>query len=63
MFVNELCVLLSGMEECGTFKTHFELVAKLPHGIGFPAGRTTDINGIISVVQLLAVIRGGVSLN
>lgn len=51
------------MEEWGTFKTHFELVAKLPHGIGFPAGRTTDINGVISVVQLLAVIRGGVSLN
>lgn len=47
----------------GTFKTHFELVAKLPHGIGFPAGRTTDINGVISVVQLSAVIREGVSLN
>lgn len=40
----------------GTFKTHFELVAKLPHRIGFPAGRT-DSNGIISVVHLLAVIR------
>ena len=40
----------------GTFKTHFELVAKLPHRIGFPAGRT-DSNGIISVVHVLAVIR------
>lgn len=58
-----MCVLLSGMEECGTFKTPIKRVAKFPHRTGFPPGRTTDINGIISVAQLLAVIRERVSLN